>query len=158
MNPRLFFAVGLPGAPLDAIADWVNAQPDAFALLNPHRLGVQTGKAAVMAAWGAMQCRDCAQPWPADVAVLFERFIAPVTEARYRLGGYVEEWHGELLDYRLLVRNTPLADVWVCALADDGDAATQQELRDFARCADGVVVDAATLGDGSALPRLLGGE
>jgi len=167
-EPRTFFAVGVHGAPLSALAAAVNGRAAAFALRFPHRAGIGADNAIVQAAWRGVHCKECPNVAPLpEVYEMFERFIIPVTDAHFWLGGYVETWHGDAMDHQLLVRNIPLCDVWLCVLAHFHHAthddclqsrlcAMQSGLQLFAERAGGVVIDRDTIADEAAMNRILG--
>lgn len=156
-NPRTFFVVGVPGSNMLGVAVYFNARADAFALVNPHRRPVAQlaeGCEKVRRYWDNLRCPDCpdAPPGITQALDVFPRFVLPVTQAYFALGGYAEEWHGEPLDYRLLVRHIPLVDFWLCVTCDPLESAhrdwpacrigeCQDELTALARVTGGIVID-----------------
>lgn len=161
-QPRTFFIVGVPGAGVADVAAWFNARDDAFVLLNPHRQDIAQFTDAcekVKPYWDGMHCKECAgrEPTFRTVYSIYPRFVVPVTQAHFQLGGYAETWHGEELDYRLLVRHIPRVDFWLCVMGGNTEYAdTERELRGVAVATDGFVIDG---GDGwvdaAALERVL---
>lgn len=157
-SPHTFFAVGVPGCSLAAVAAWINARADAFALVNPHRRDIAQlpdGCEKVQPYWDGLRCRDCpgkaqAVRLPLDI---LPHFVVPVTEAHFTLGGYVETWLGGELDYRLFVRNLPRVDFWgVVTGGDDEYVEAQGELLGIARatnaaliCGDRIELDMRTM-------------
>jgi len=157
-SPRTFFVVGVPGANLAAVADWFNARADTFVLVNPHRRDIAqlaVGCDKVQPYWDGLRCRDCPGKAQAVHKALdiFPHFVVPVTEAHFALGGYVETWLGEELDYRLFLRNLPRADFWaVVTGGDDEYAEAHGELLGIARatnaaliCGDRIEMDIRTM-------------
>ena len=137
--PYTFFAVGIPGSSLAAVGDWFNTRADAFALVNPHRRDIAEltdGCHKVRPFWDGLHCQECPGKAPAirRVMDILPHFVVPVTEAHFAMGGYVETWYGEELDYRLLVRNIPRVDFWIVVTGGDEDyAEAQGELLGIAR-------------------------
>jgi hypothetical protein len=155
ISPRTFFIVGVPGAGVAAVAAWFNARDDAFALVNPHRRAIAQftdGCEKVRPYWDGMHCKECAgrEPTFRTVYSIYPRFVVPVTEAWFQLGGYGETWRGEDLDYRLLVRHIPLVDFWLCVTGGDVEyAERQRELVDIARVTSGIMINGGALRAGA---------
>jgi len=145
-SPRTFFVVGVPGSNLAAVAAWFNTRDDAFALIDPHQRDIAQladGCEKVQPFWDSLRCRDCPGKAPVVRKALdiFPHFVVPVTEAHFTLGGYVETWLSEELDYRLLVRNMPRADFWAVVTGGDEEySEAHGELLGIARAAGGALI------------------
>jgi hypothetical protein len=166
-EPLTFFVVGVPGSGIATVAHWFNERPDAFALVNAHRrplaqLGTCCEKVARY--WDGLRCGECPDLPPniTDALDIYGRFVLPLTEAHFALGGYAEEWHGELLDYKLLVRHAPLVDFWVCVIREPALCTRtgwpvgrvnecQQDVSGLAAVCGGIVVDGDEFADDSAV-------